>query len=189
MKINCPLCGYENDVDQKAAEAYYNHRIYSYFQSIHGTVLDLGCGGGFLSRFLLANSQVKKVYGLDQDEECTNELADLTKNGKFQFFQADVSLLNDLFTECGLDYLVSRDVFMFVSDTDRYFDDVTKLVNCGICQMGWFMKDSQRMKNHLRPEHIADEYRKRGWTVHLESLDWYKSGYFIRADREGSPLA
>lgn len=182
MKINCPLCGYENDVDQKAAENYYNHRIYSYFQSIHGIVLDLGCGGGLLSRFLLADSQVKKVYGLDKDGECANDLADLMENRKFQFIQADVSYLNNLFAESSLDFLVSRDVFMFISDTDRYFDDVTKLVNGGIRQMGWFMKDSQRMKNHLRPEQIADEYRKRGWNVNLELLDWYKSGYFIRAD-------
>ncbi|MET1247727.1 class I SAM-dependent methyltransferase [Sporolactobacillus sp. STCC-11] len=170
-------------MDQKAAEDYYNQRIYSYFQTIHGTVLDLGCGGGFLSRFMLANNPVTKVYGLDRGEECANELADLTKNGKFQFIQADVSHLNNLFAERSLDFLVSRDVFMFISNTDRYFNDVTKLVNCGIRQMGWFMKDSRRMKNHLRPEQIAHEYRQRGWTVHLESLDWYKSGYFIRADR------
>jgi predicted RNA methylase len=108
IEISCPQCGYSNVVDQETAAEYYNHRIYSYFQSIHGTVLDLGCGGGFLSGFLLADSQVKKVYGLDQDEECINDLADLTQNEKFRFFLADVRQLNNLFAESSLDFLVSR---------------------------------------------------------------------------------
>lgn len=70
---------------------------------------------------------------------------------------------------------------MFIEDTERYFKDITGIVNKGIRQMGWYQKDNSRMKNKLVPEQIADEYIKRGWKVELEYLDWYKSGYFINA--------
>lgn len=72
-------------------------------------------------------------------------------------------------------------MFMFIEDTNQYFDDVTNIVNKGIRQIGWYMRDSERMKNKLEPQQIAYEYIKRGWKAELEYLNWYKSGYFINA--------
>ncbi|MDN3956356.1 class I SAM-dependent methyltransferase [Sporolactobacillus laevolacticus] len=184
MKIRCPKCGTENVVDQKAAANYYNHRIHSYFNDLSGTILDLGCGGGFLSRYLMDNKRIKVIYGLDQDEACNDQLTDMTVLSKFQFLHSDIAQLSKVFAEQTLDFLVSRDVFMFIEDTDRYFDDVTNLVTSGIRQMGWFISQNERMKNQLTPEQIVEEYRNRGWNVCLEPLEWYKSGYFIRADRQ-----
>lgn len=130
------------------------------------------------------NKRIKVIYGPDQDEACNDQLTDMTVLSKFQFLHSDIAQLSKVFAEQTLDFLVSRDVFMFIEDTDRYFDDVTNLVTSGIRQMGWFISQNERMKNQLTPEQIVEEYRKRGWNVYLEPLEWYKSGYFIRADRQ-----
>lgn len=185
VKLRCDTCNKEIIVNKDIAKAFYDKKIYSYFKNLHGTVVDLGCGGGFLSRYLLKNRKVKNIYGLDLDFQCNDELSDIIQlNPKFQFFCADAREIEDIFYGSTVDFLVSRDVFMFIENTKKYFDDVTSLTKKGIKHMGWYMEKNQKMKNKLLPEQIADEYRHRGWTVDLEYLDWYKSGYFINAYKE-----
>lgn len=184
VKLKCNSCGNEITIDKKSAEKFYNNRIYSYYDGLYGKVIDLGCGGGFLSRYLLNQTKVERIYGLDIDMDCINDLSDIIgiKNN-FKFIQSDISDISNIFNPNSIDFLVSRDVFMFIEDTDRYFSDITKIVNKGVRQMGWYVGDNSRMKNKLLPEQIAEEYTKRGWTVELKCLDWYKSGYFINAHK------
>lgn len=169
-------------IDKERAEEFYNNKIYSYYNDLYGKIIDLGCGSGFLSRFLINQNKIEKIYGLDFDTQCKKDLADIDKR-KFQFIEADINELDGYFGSGSVDFLVSRDVFMFIEDTDKYFEDVTKFVNKGVRQMGWYMEENTRMKNKLKPEQIAEEYVKRGWKVKLEYLDWYKYGYFIRANK------
>lgn len=65
VKLKCSLCKNEVVIDREKAEEFYNRRIYSYYDDINGTVIDLGCGGGFLSRYLLKNNYVNEIYGID----------------------------------------------------------------------------------------------------------------------------
>ncbi|MCD2346328.1 methyltransferase domain-containing protein [Clostridium guangxiense] len=183
IKLKCGFCGNEVIIDRKCAEEFYNNKIYSYYNDLYGKIVDLGCGGAFLSRYLLKQDKVDKIYGLDCDEDCINELTDIKSQKKFEFIQSNISNISSIFSSNSIDFLVSRDVFMFVEDTDRYFDDITRIVTKGIRQMGWYIKDNSRMRNKLEPKQITDEYIKRGWKVELKYLDWYKCGYFIRADR------
>lgn len=183
VKLKCSSCGNEVIIDRKCAEEFYNNKIYSYYNGLYGKVIDLGCGGGFLSRYLLNQDKVDKIYGLDCDTGCMNELSDINEQDEFEFIQADISDIGSKFSFNSIDFLVSRDVFMFVEDTDKYFDDITRIVTKGIRQMGWYMQNNRRMKNKLEPNQIANEYIKRGWKVEIEYLDWYKCGYFIRADK------
>lgn len=85
---------------------------------------------------------------------------------------------NKLAEAGAFDYLVSRDVFMFIEDTEQYFNDVTHLIHKGIYQMGWDITNHPRMKNTLKSDETAKE---NGWQVEIEYLDWYKSGYLIKA--------
>jgi len=158
-----------------------NEKIYSYYNNLEGSILDLGCGGGFLSRNLIKNNKITKVYGLDIDLESEIDLKDIIENPRFNFIHSDIDNINAIFQKRSIDYLVSRDVFMFIENTQKYFDDVTNIVTSGIKHMGWYIEGNKRMKNNLLPEQIAEEYIKRGWEVELEYLDWYKSGYFINA--------
>lgn len=162
IKLECPACGHEVTIDQRAAEDFYNQKIYSYFTGLSGHVIDLGCGSGFLSRFLLQEDCVERIYGLDKDSDClqaTQDLAETTK--KFTFIQSDLSEISLLFPKRSIDFFVSRDVFMFIEDTDRFFDDVSALVDKGVLQMGWYMKENQRMKNKVEPQKIAENYKKK----------------------------
>lgn len=177
IKIKCANCSHTVIIDREKATNFYNEKIYSYFDNVEGTILDLGCGGGFLSERLVRNVNVQKVIGLDLDDASYSHL----EKYNFEFISNDISNLNHIFEKDTLDYLVSRDVFMYIEDTDRYFDDVTHLINQGIYQMGWYMSNHPRMKNCLKPDEIVYEYRKHGWETEIEYLDWYKSGYFIRA--------
>lgn len=165
------------------AAAFYDEKILSYFAGVYGKVLDLGCGGGFLSRALLEENAIDKIYGLDIDEQCTDELKDIMISNKFQFIKVDISALGEVFGDRNVDFLVSRDVFMFIEDTDKYFEAITKIVSKEIRQMGWYQGSNNRMKNNLTPDKIVEEYNKRGWTTEIEYLDWYKAGYFIRASK------
>lgn len=182
IKMKCNKCGKSLMIDKERAEEFYNNKIYSYYNDLYGKIIDLGCGSGFLSRFLINQNKIEKIYGLDFDTQCKKDLADIDKR-KFQFIEADINELDGYFGSGSVDFLVSRDVFMFIEDTDKYFEDVTKFVNKGVRQMGWYMEENTRMKNKLKPEQIAEEYVKRGWKVKLEYLDWYKYGYFIRANK------
>lgn len=47
VKLKCNSCGSEVIVDRKGAEEFYNNKIYSYYNGLHGKIIDLGCGGGF----------------------------------------------------------------------------------------------------------------------------------------------
>lgn len=182
IKLKCSVCGTEVIIDTKSAALFYDKKIHSYFNNVSGNVIDLGCGGGFLSRHILAQPNIEKVYGMDVDIDCENEISDLIKHrSTFKFINSDIKSLDILFAPSSIDFLVSRDVFMFIEDTDTYFNTLSKLVTKGIKQMGWYIEGNKRMKNKLTPAMIAKEYEKYGFTAELEYLDWYKSGYFINA--------
>ncbi|MCO7126872.1 hypothetical protein NIE88_13955 [Sporolactobacillus shoreicorticis] len=124
------------------------------------------------------------MVGLDQDKECPDELAKLLMNHNFTFIHATIDQLRELFPAQSIDYLMSCDVFMFIEDVNRYFDDVGWLVKSRIRQIGWYMKNNPRMRNSLEPDQILEAYPKRGWHTRLIDLDWHKNGYMIQADRQ-----
>lgn len=182
MNLKCTSCGEELIIDTKSAALFYDKKIHSYFNDVCGNVIDLGCGGGFLSRHILTQSNIEKVYGIDVDLDCENEISDLIEHhSNFKFINSDIKSLDSLFQTNSIDFLVSRDVFMFIEDTDTYFNTLSKLVTKGIKQMGWYIEGNKRMKNKLTPDEIAKEYANHGFAVELEYLNWYKSGYFINA--------
>lgn len=177
IKTTCPNCFDTLVIDSEKATHFYNNKIYSYFNTLNGVVLDLGCGGGFLSERIVKNIHVEKVIGVDIEAISYPQLAGYN----FEFVSDDLANLSQLFEKNELNYLVSRDVFMYIENTEKYFDDVTQLVSEGIFQMGWYISNHPRTKNNLTPDEIVNEYKKRGFETEIEYLDWYKSGYFIKA--------
>ncbi len=184
LKMKCIKCNDNLEIDQIAASDFYNKKIYTHFNDVKGTVMDLGCGGGFLTQFLIEKQDVNKVYAIDVDPSSKNEIKKLIDMGKGVVFNLlDIKDISSSFGRKSIDYIVSRDVFIFVEDPKKYFDDITRIARKGIRQMAWFSKDNKRMKNSLNPFDIVEELKKRKWKVELEILEWYKSGYFVKADK------
>lgn len=183
VQMKCASCGNRVVINQNSARKFYNEKVYSFFTGLNGTVIDFGCGDGFLSRYLLSQDDIDTIYGVDVDSESMEQTRDILSH-KFTFKKYDGCNLNNIFLPNSVDYLVSRDVFMFISDYNRYFCDVNLIVKKGIRQMGWYKKSDSRIKNQLEPQQIAQKYQDMGWHVHLEELDWYKSSYSISADKD-----
>lgn len=182
VQMKCASCGSNIVIDQISAQNFYNSKIYSFFTGITGTILDFGCGDGFLSRFILSQQDIQAIYGIDIDTECIKQTKNITDN-RFEFMKYDGCSLNTLFPKNSIDYLVSRDVFMFIDNPDQYFLDINQIIVKGVRQMGWYKKTDSKIKNRLEPQIIARKYESMGWHVQLKELDWYKSGYFISANR------
>ncbi|WDV47968.1 class I SAM-dependent methyltransferase [Clostridiaceae bacterium M8S5] len=183
ITIVCNKCNNKVTIDRESASLYYDNKIYSYFKDIKGHVLDIGCGGGFLSRFILNNLMPCKVYGLDVDEGCIEELNDLAREDRFNFNKSNIKNIKTDYKDVHIDYIVCRDVLMFIENIDNFIDDISNTTAQGLRFMGWYIPTNKRIKNNVSPDEIALKLKERGWSVNVEYLDWYKSGYFINCDR------
>lgn len=182
-RIECPQCGNVVEINKDKAEKFYNEKILSYFNNVDGTVMDIGCGGGFLTNHIVKLEDVTKVYSIDKDLACNEEIKAIEdKHNKVKFYNMDISNLSNQFQSKSIDYIISRDVFMFIDNTTKFFDDINKIVVKGIKIMGWYMPSNKRINNALHPEDICKGLNIRGWKTTLECLNWYKHGYYISAE-------
>jgi ubiquinone/menaquinone biosynthesis C-methylase UbiE len=177
--VTCSNCNRQLKIDQQAAAKFYNQLIAEQFQGLSGQILDLGCGSGFLSYIALQNPQVEFVTGLDSDANSAEPFSQLDENSKF--IHADVSQLDQFFSEDSVDWIICRDFLMFVKDTGRFFDAITKISKTGLKMMNWYRPSDARVQNKLAPSQIKDELEKRGWKIELKPLEWYSAGYLITA--------
>lgn len=181
--VTCPKCQQKQIINKEQAAIYYSRKIYSFFDIPDGVVLDLGCGGGFLSSKLIQNSKITKIFAVDYDQNVQKSIESI-KSPKIKFINQDADHLENNKLISNVDYLVHRDLFMFISNTENYFNYVRKSVSKSVYHMGWFIRGSERMKNQLLPEEIKEKYLEKGFEVSIKYPDWYSCGYFIRADRK-----
>lgn len=183
LTLPCPACKTLVRVSQPLAKDYYNQRIYSLFADVKGVVLDLGCGGGFISQFLLSLPQVSRVIALDSDPGCREALTPLAVHGRLEFILADVADLGVALAGTQVDYAVSRDLFMFVEDVPEFLAQLSRLTRSGLRQMAWYAPQVPRMKNKVHPHQLPGILANLGWQATVTGLNWYKYGYFLKADK------
>lgn len=184
VRMICNRCGNIVEINRGKAEMFYNNKIYSCFADIKGKVIDMGCGSGFLTDYIVRSEKVDEVYAIDKDDDCISSIESLNDpKGKIHYQTMDIAELSKYFHADSIDYIISRDVFMFIEETDLFFDDISNFITKGIKIMGWYMPENDRMKNKLHPRDICSALETRGWKTTLQYLDWYKKGYFISGEK------
>lgn len=185
IKLKCENCKKKISIDYQKAAKYYNDKVLSFFSDVKGTVIDLGCGNGFLTSYLNKIPQINKIFAIDIDKNVQNSIQNIDKNKqKIEFLKISADELKNYFKSNEVDFLVSRDVFMFIEKPNEFLNQVTNILRKGIRQMGWFIKENKRMKNIMNPDSIRKTLLEKNWLVEQYNLDWYKSGYFIKADKK-----
>lgn len=107
----------------------------------HGTIVDIGCGGGNCIKLL--NSMTKaKIIGVDYSKLCVRKSVKknkkAVKDGKIEVFQADV--INLPFQNASIDCAVSVESVYFWKEPDKAFSEIRRILKPGgslniICEM------------------------------------------------------
>ena len=105
LQTICETCNYFEAIKTVNWKSYFTNEM---------TILDLGCGGGWLSAYLSTMDQVQKIYALDSSHAfLTNLLPDVISkmNGKNEKIEAIEGLFNPLlFSDGELDAIVASSV-------------------------------------------------------------------------------
>lgn len=177
-EVKCENCGTMNSINQRDAERFYNNRIYELYKHVSGCVVDIGCGGGFITNHLAAKDDIEEIYAIDSDSSSKEGLTD---SEKIHFILGDIVENDKLLDDISVDYMVSRDVVMYFEDLPLFIQRASKIVKKGIVIVGWYNPTLSRVKNKVHPEKIKEMLAEQGLEVEYEEFDWYKFGYVINA--------
>ncbi len=97
------------------------------------TILELGCGVGFVSTYLAENYHFK-VYGTDFDPEQIETAKNIQPKLKRLYFQIeDASQLT--FEDCSIDLVISQNVFHHVPNWKNAIKEIARV----LCSGGYFL--------------------------------------------------
>ena len=182
--IKCNKCQKEHTVTQEIARKYYSEKVLSYFENVSGKVLDIGCGYGFLSLSLLnINQNITEMTCLDSDYKCVDYLKGNNPNDKIKLINDTAENYLNANIKDKYDYIISRDVLMFIEDLDLFFKNIEINTTKGIKFMGWYMPEDNRVKNRVHPFDFLNYFNTSTWKINVEYLNWYKNGYFLEAEK------
>ena len=95
IRMVCPKCGNIVDIDKKKAEKFYNNKIFSYYDDLYGTVMDLGCGGGLLTKHIIKNEDITRIICIDNDERCHKQINAISNTKRIEFFNLNIPNLTE----------------------------------------------------------------------------------------------
>lgn len=180
LKEKCKNCGKENVITKDKAINFYEKKVRDVFSGVFGCVLEIGCGGGFLTEALLVNKNVKKIVAVDIDDDLNNNLK---QNKKLTFLQLDLNTFKEKDLNQKFDFIVCKDVLMYLNDCDSVIQKLQKLSN-NILFLNWFNKDHKNCKNkNSGPIKVKRVFKKYFDKVELSYPKLYNYCYKIEAKR------
>lgn len=168
--VTCLNCGKHHTISRCDAESFYNEKIYSCFKDVRGRVLEIGCGGGFITEYLRSKGDVSYICGIDLDE--SNEICD-------DYICMDLNKL-DVSKLGKYDYVVCRDVLMYLENLDDVFSKLSKVAD-KVLLLNWYNPNHKNCHNKTKIKDIVSIVRKYFDNIELEYPFFYKHGYLIRS--------
>lgn len=185
-EIICNKCGKVHLVTQIEAQEFYNNLIFDCFKNVKGKVLELGCGGGLLTNYLSTKSGVDYLVAVDKDVTSSefDDEEDIIKNlGSDKFIKMNLDSFDEDIFEMKFDYIVCRDVVMYLNDLDYTF---SKLSNIGdnLVLLNWYNKEHKNCINKTTPSQFVQVLEKYYNDVEISYPYFYKYGYLINAKKK-----
>ena len=170
--VKCPNCGEYNKISKEQAACFYESKVYNLFDEVKGRVLELGSGGGFITKYLSNKENVEYICAIDIDDE-SNEYANRYIHGNID----DIELLN---INENFDYVVCRDVLMYLNDLDKVFYEISK-ISSKLLLLNWYNPNHKNCHNKTNPVEIFELANKYFKDIEIEYPSFYKWGYLIKS--------
>ena len=171
--IKCNKCGRLCKIDCKIAGQFYNDKIFQCFKEVSGSVLEIGCGGGLISEYVASLETVTSLVTVDIDQDSMSIIAN-------KHYQMDLNNFDeDNFRE-KFDYVICRDVLMYLDDIEYTFSKLSKISN-KVILLNWYDKNHKNCLNKTPPLKILDILNKYYKNLVIEYPYFYKNGYLIKS--------
>ena len=172
LDVVCPKCKKEQKISKSEIVSFYENEIRGLFDNAFGNVLEIGCGGGFITRHLLKNKNVKSITAIDVDDISFS-------HPKLKFIKQDLEDYKNIDLTQKYDFLVCKDIFMYLMNLEEILDKI--LPKCkNIILLNWYNKEHKNCKNKnatpLKVKHIIEKHFK---TAKLTYPKIYKWNYLI----------
>jgi SAM-dependent methyltransferase len=170
--VKCDKCNKLHKINKDMAATFYENKIYGLFKEVKGSVLELGSGGGFITKYLSTKSDVDNILAIDIDDE-SNEYAT-------EYIHGDLNKFKDFNITKRFDYVVCRDVFMYLDDLDELFHEISK-ISSKLLFLNWYNPYHKNCHNKTNPVEIFELLKKYYKDIEIVYPPFYKWGYLIRS--------
>ena len=170
--LRCNKCNKEHLLDYIKASEFYNNKIFDCFKYVSGKVLEIGCGGGLVTGYISSLDSVSYLATLDVDKESISDISNKHYNVNLNDFDESVFDLK-------FDYVICRDVLMYLDDLDYTFSKLSKISN-KVILLNWYDINHKNCLNKTSPEDILKTLSKYYDNLVIEYPYFYKNGYLIK---------
>lgn len=171
--IKCNKCNRIHEINCSKAEEFYNNKIFSCFKNVYGNVLEIGCGGGLVTEYVARLKDVKYLATVDVDDESICNISD-------KHYKLDLNDFDEMVFEKKFDFVICRDVLMYLKDIDYTFNKLSKISN-NVVLLNWHDVHHKNCLNKTEPLKILKTLNKYYDNLVIEYPFFYKKGYLIKS--------
>lgn len=174
--VKCSKCGKIQKINCSQAEKFYNNKIFECFKDLYGSVLEIGCGGGLVSEYVSSLENVKYLATVDIDEESVSQVSN-------KHYKLDLNNFDESIFDAKFDFVICRDVLMYLDDIEYTFNKLSKISN-KVILLNWHDINHKNCLNKTEPLKILEILKKYYNNLVIEYPYFYKKGYLIKSSEE-----
>lgn len=171
--VKCDKCGKMYKINCDDAEKFYNKKIFECFKDVSGNVLEIGCGGGLISKYVAGLKTVECLVTVDLDEYSMSNISD-------KHYKMDLNKFDENIFETKFDYVICRDVLMYLDDIEYTFSKLAK-ISSKVILLNWYDVNHRNCLNKTPPLKILEILNKYYGDLVIQYPYFYKKGYLIKS--------